>query len=213
MKLALIRHGKTAGNLEKRYIGCGTDEPLCTEGILEIRKYLTDGHYPAADKLYVSPMRRCRETAAIVYPELDLIPVADFRECDFGRFEGKNFRELTGDPEYQAWIDSSGTLPFPEGESREAFVRRTWEAFCSVMEEIIGIPFPASRSVVHISTEQAISQTAASTHASHDCSSVDLALVVHGGTIMALTQMLTGCDYYTYQISNGGYLLLELQSK
>ena len=35
MKLIFIRHGKTAGNLERRYIG-RTDEPLCDEGIAEI---------------------------------------------------------------------------------------------------------------------------------------------------------------------------------
>ena len=31
-KLHLIRHGLTAGNLDGRYIGSGTDLPLCDEG-------------------------------------------------------------------------------------------------------------------------------------------------------------------------------------
>ena len=30
MRWVLIRHGQTQGNLEHRYIGCRTDEPLCT---------------------------------------------------------------------------------------------------------------------------------------------------------------------------------------
>ncbi|MFR2606513.1 MAG: hypothetical protein ACLTAX_15870 [Waltera sp.] len=38
--------------------------------------------------------------------------------------EGHNYQELSGDPAYQRWIDSGGTLPFPEGESREEFIRR-----------------------------------------------------------------------------------------
>ena len=29
MSVYLIRHGLTNGNLEGRYIGCRTDEPLC----------------------------------------------------------------------------------------------------------------------------------------------------------------------------------------
>ena len=33
MQLLLIRHSITAGNLEHRYIGCRTDEPLCEAGI------------------------------------------------------------------------------------------------------------------------------------------------------------------------------------
>ena len=31
-KLHLIRHGLTQGNLDGRYIGSGTDLPLCEEG-------------------------------------------------------------------------------------------------------------------------------------------------------------------------------------
>lgn len=52
------------------------------------------------------------------------------QECDFGAFEGKNYQELSGDTSYQAWIDSGGTLAFPEGESREGFVRRC----CAALE-------------------------------------------------------------------------------
>lgn len=33
MKWLLIRHGQTQGNVERRYIGCRTDEPLCPQGI------------------------------------------------------------------------------------------------------------------------------------------------------------------------------------
>ena len=34
-EILFIRHGSTAGNLEKRYIG-RTDEPLCEVGIAQI---------------------------------------------------------------------------------------------------------------------------------------------------------------------------------
>ena len=36
MIIYFIRHGATAGNLEKRYIG-RTDEELCTEGIERLK--------------------------------------------------------------------------------------------------------------------------------------------------------------------------------
>jgi len=51
--------------------------------------------------------------------------VPEWTEMDFGAFEGHNYQELSGDPAYQRWIDSGGTLPFPEGESREEFIRRS----------------------------------------------------------------------------------------
>ena len=62
MKIILIRHGKTAGNIKGRYIG-KTDEPLCEEGINEIR----ENTYPKADFVISSPMLRCRQTAEIIY--------------------------------------------------------------------------------------------------------------------------------------------------
>lgn len=47
--------------------------------------------------------------------------IEELSECDFGEFENKNYKELSGNQDYQRWIDSNGTLPFPGGESREAF--------------------------------------------------------------------------------------------
>ena len=51
--------------------------------------------------------------------------IPEWTEIDFGLFEGKNHRELSGNMAYQEWIDSNGTLPFPEGESREEFIDRS----------------------------------------------------------------------------------------
>ena len=39
MSWILIRHGMTKGNLEKRYVGCRTDEPLCPGGIASLRQH------------------------------------------------------------------------------------------------------------------------------------------------------------------------------
>ena len=48
----------------------------------------------------------------------------EFTEIDFGEFEGKNYEELKGNDAYQKWIDSGGALPFPNGESRDDYVKR-----------------------------------------------------------------------------------------
>ncbi len=53
----------------------------------------------------------------------------DLRECDFGQWENRSYRDLKDDPAYQAWIDSQGTLPFPGGEDPEAFRKRCCAAF------------------------------------------------------------------------------------
>ena len=53
MEIVLIRHGATAGNIEKRYIGT-TDEPLCDTGTAQIHEYMSDRCYPKVQALYLS---------------------------------------------------------------------------------------------------------------------------------------------------------------
>jgi len=130
MIILLIRHGLTAGNLEKRYIG-RTDEPLCQQGIDELERM----NYPVCDVLVTSPMRRCIHTAEILFPSQDFHTCDAFRECDFGDFEGKNYAELNGNKQYQAWIDSGGTMPFPNGESPADFRNRCCEGFHQITEQ------------------------------------------------------------------------------
>lgn len=130
MKIIFIRHGKTNGNLEKRYIG-RTDEPLSTIG----RNELLEIKYPDCDIVIVSKMKRCIETAELIYPDRKIAAVRGLEECDFGDFEGRNYRELSGNTDYQSWIDSGGKLPFPNGENTEAFKKRCIEAFKKAVAE------------------------------------------------------------------------------
>ncbi len=124
----LYRHGKTKGNEEGRYLG-RTDESLSEEG----KKALREKRMPPAEAVFSSPKKRCQETAALFFPGQCRIIVPDLRECDFGIFENKNWRELSGNPAYQKWIDSGGILPFPGGESGEGFQKRCREAFLEVL--------------------------------------------------------------------------------
>ena len=129
MKYILIRHGKTHGNLEKRYIGCRTDEDLCTAGMEQLELL----RYPDADMVFASPLKRCIQTAKIIYPGKPVRIACDLRECDFGVFEGYNYDELKDNPAYQTWLDSGGELPFPGGESKKDFSKRCVRAFESIV--------------------------------------------------------------------------------
>jgi alpha-ribazole phosphatase len=127
--ITFIRHGKTAGNLTNCYIGI-TDEPLIIEGEDEIRKRI----YPEADVVFSSPLLRCIETAGLIYPNQKPVVIDELRETNFGRFEGKNYKDLSNDIDYQRWIDSGGDLPFPDGESKAEATKRTIEGFEKVLE-------------------------------------------------------------------------------
>ena len=88
---------------------------------------------PPVEAVITSPLKRCQETAQLLYPEITPVIIKDFRETDFGLFEGKNYEELMADenlaPLYQAWIDAGGKAPFPEGESSEQVKMRCVKAF------------------------------------------------------------------------------------
>lgn len=173
LRLVLLRHFATLGNLQKRYIGT-TDEPLCKEG----RKGLGQISYPKVDTVLTSPLLRCRETARLIYPQIKPIICEGFRECNFGEFENKNYMELTNNPKYQAWLDSNGTLPFPNGEGVDEFKQRTLLEFQNRMEfcNVNGY--------------------------------TSVALVVHGGTIMSILENYADPkeQFYHWQVKNGcGY--------
>lgn len=177
-QIYFIRHGKTAANLEYRYLGT-TDEELCDIGIEELKEKTQD--IPSVDLLFSSPMMRCRQTCEILFPSMAYDIVEEYREMDFGDFERKNYKELQGNADYQRWIDSNGTLAFPNGESREQFIKRQITAF-----------------------EKMCCQIKEKQNAGKEVTKV--AAVVHGGSIMAVLSALSGGEYFDFQCKNGqGY--------
>lgn len=131
MEILLARHGATAGNLLHRHLGV-TDEPLCPEGRAALQPV-----DEALETVFVSPLLRARETAAVLFPGAAQIPVPDLAEMHFGRFENKNYEELSDDPAYRAWVDGWCEGPCPGGESRAAFCSRTCAAFAALVSEAL----------------------------------------------------------------------------
>ncbi len=188
LKMAFIRHGMTFGNEEKRYIG-RTDEGLSDKGKNEILEKKQGQIYPQADVVYASPMKRCVKTAELIYSDKDLSLAKDWTEIDFGDFEGKNYKELSGNEDYQRWIDSNGELPFPNGESKEGFIERCKKEMTYVCKSYI---------------ERKMKNSNKKMKQKNLC---DIAAVVHGGTIMAVLSGFSNGEYYDFQCKNGeGYI-------
>lgn len=182
LELTLIRHGLTASNEAHKYLG-RTDEGLSAEGRRRLQADGRLGKIPA-DVLFSGPMRRCRETAELLFGGRDYLLLPEWTEIDFGDFEGKSYGELLENPDYQAWLDSGGRLPFPGGESRERFIERTMRGY--------------ERLLVLLGRQEAARAAAAR------AGTVRVAAVVHGGTVMALGSALFNGDYFDYQIPCGG---------
>ena len=123
LKIHLIRHGATDANILGQYIGSKTDMPLSPEGLNELRLLKENIEYPEVDCVYSGPLLRCRQTAAVLYPEIQAISVENLTEYDFGSFEGKTAAQLENDPSFMAWASGKLDAP-PEGESNSDFVKR-----------------------------------------------------------------------------------------
>ena len=124
--ILLIRHGMTEGNRHRRYIGI-TDEPLCPEGI----EQLAEVQMPLRpDKVFASPMRRCIQTAKILFPELEPTIITELKEMNFGIFENRAWNgDLENDPQYLEWLETKCEALIPGGEVKEAFIRRCVAGF------------------------------------------------------------------------------------
>jgi broad specificity phosphatase PhoE len=94
LTLLLARHGQTDLNVDERWQG-RLDLPLNTTGLAQAQRLALD--LPTGiDAIVASPMQRARQTAAPAAQKWGL-PVAfdaDFRERDFGVFEGLTEAEV-----------------------------------------------------------------------------------------------------------------------
>ena len=184
MEILLIRHGKTKGNVEKRYIG-RTDEPLLESSKAELANNPAHEFHP--DLVYISPMLRCRQTAELLFGDANPVPQMiiwdGFQETDFGEFEYLTYEDLNGHPAYQAGIDSGGLAAFPGGESGKDFRLRCQRAFAGCIQD-------AQRKKAQ-----------------------KIVIVVHGGTIMSIMERyaVPKEDFYHWQVKNGGGFLVRLE--
>lgn len=181
MKVVMIRHGKTPGNLLKQYIG-RTDQSLADEGIKELKAIASSEEFiktldsEKVEKIFVTPLKRTQETASILFPNARQMVINDLREMDFGIFEEKNYIDLEHSKEYAAWLDTHCESKVPEGEDKASFSKRSCDAFLQCMKD-------NGDEVVYF--------------------------LVHGGTIMSVMEAFaeTRQEYYKWYAENGhGYM-------
>lgn len=125
IKLYLLRHGATPGNLKRQYIGA-TDQPLAPEGVAQARARAET--LPPVERVWVSTMRRARETAELFYPDVPKTYLDGLREMDFGRCEEKTWEEINDPTIYDGWLAEDPNAAFPGGETLGAFTARLSEA-------------------------------------------------------------------------------------
>lgn len=148
LKIHLIRHGATDANYDGRYIGCKTDLPLAPEGLNELRLLKDDIDYPEIERLYSSPMLRCRQTGAVLYPDFEPVTVEELKEYDFGSFENKTAAELESNPSFIPWTSGRLSAP-PGGENNSGFIKRICVGFNKIVLDMIEGGLTESAVIMH----------------------------------------------------------------
>ena len=91
-QIAFLRHGITIWNIDKRLQG-QTDTPLSDTAKSQLKGLQLPLQFRNS-KIYISPLQRARETAALVTKRNDLVSVEALTEMDWGEWEGQRLTSL-----------------------------------------------------------------------------------------------------------------------
>ena len=138
-KLYIVRHGQTAYNAKKAWIG-RTDAPLDETGVLQAQKLadrLADVNFEA---IYTSPLTRAVNTAepiAAMHRNVNLIMNYGLAERDFGEWECKTREEIAKscpeafNRENDSWFYENA----PGGESMAQLYQRSAETADKIISQ------------------------------------------------------------------------------
>ncbi|MBE6827520.1 MAG: histidine phosphatase family protein [Ruminococcaceae bacterium] len=137
-KIHLIRHAMIEGSEDGKYIG-QTDVPASEQGLAQIRSLMDENEgYPYAEVVISSPLKRCIQTAKLIYPNKEPVIINELTEYDFGDFEGCTADELKDLDTFKNWISGADPdEPVPFGESQTQFNKRICTAFIKIVDGII----------------------------------------------------------------------------
>jgi len=124
-RVVFLRHGDTVGESRIRFHGSG-DVALSEAGRQQARDAARSLRTEVFDLVVASTLQRAWESAWIVTSGASVRLEPDFREVDFGRWEGLTAEEIrASDPIlYEDWMAGAANFEYPAGESRKAFHER-----------------------------------------------------------------------------------------
>ncbi|MBR6874111.1 MAG: phosphoglycerate mutase family protein [Ruminococcus sp.] len=147
-KIRLIRHGMTSANSEGRYIGV-TDTPLSADGIKQLYEKADKLYYPQVQKVYTSPLKRCKQTADILYHDAFTVELGLLAEMNFGDFENKRQEQLYDEPAFKQWIEGGIDAAPPGGESARDVMNRCYEALNIIISDMMYEGFTEAAVITH----------------------------------------------------------------
>ncbi len=135
MKILLIRHGETTGDLEDRYGGT-YDDHLTEEGRQQLARTAQLLKGKEIKKIYSSTLIRARESTEIISEVLsvDVEFEAGLQERDYGVLGGLTKEEAIEKYPEAVELHKDPANTDPEGESQFDFIQRVTDTFTGIVE-------------------------------------------------------------------------------
>ena len=150
-RISILRHGLTSANDKGIYIGSRSDYSLSDKGRAQLADKMDEFEYPGVQRVYSSPMKRCLETAELIYPYRELVTVDNMTELDLGEFDGKNVKELIERDDYKEWLQ--GKTPEKRapggGESMEELMLRLFKGMHEIILDMMNEDITHSALITH----------------------------------------------------------------
>jgi broad specificity phosphatase PhoE len=161
MKIILIRHGETTGDVEGRY-GGAYDDHLTERGREQLQTTAEQLRGESVDVIFTSPLIRAQESTAIInevlQTKVQILP--DLRERDYGVLGGLTKAEASEQYPEAVEAHKNPDNTDPAGEPRADFITRVEQAlrFIQVqsLESVIVLAHGGSLKVILQALQQPI---------------------------------------------------------
>lgn len=132
----LMRHGETDLNKARCFYG-SEDVSINELGIKQAQKLYRLMSDKVVTAVYISELKRSRETAEIVFPEYKIKPLSSFNERPFGRWEGMNADEIQAafPLEWSKWLEEPFEVTPIGAEPFSLFKTRVWKMTSKLLQE------------------------------------------------------------------------------
>ena len=122
----LIRHGESEDN-KNSFLSGARDVGLSARGkaqCIALGSVLKD---TKIDHVFHSPMKRAKESAGLIFPEVKADALPFLRELNYGEYEGFDLSQYSSskDEIIRKWVNDPSELVFPGGDSIPEFCEYT----------------------------------------------------------------------------------------
>ena len=136
MKILLVRHGETTGDIEDRY-GSWYDDDLTELGASQLQETASKLSGELFEKTFSSPLKRAMQSATIINAALhtEMVVCEGLKERNYGLLGGLTKEQAILDYPEAVELHKDPANTDPEGESQNDFNQRVLETFKEITSQ------------------------------------------------------------------------------